>query len=56
VTLFHAESQPTDFTPAFAAIIRERADAIFAATSPSNYVHRRAIAEFAVAVAAGAGR
>jgi putative ABC transport system substrate-binding protein len=47
VTLFHAESQPPDFGPAFAAITRERADAIFVAASPSNFTYRRTIAEFA---------
>ena len=47
VTLFHAESQPPDLTPAFAAVTRERADAIFAASTPSNYNYRRTIAEFA---------
>ena len=47
VTLFHAESQPPDLTPAFAAVTRERADAIFAASTPSNFVYRRTIAEFA---------
>ena len=47
VTLFHAESQPPDLTPAFAAVTRERADAIFAAHTPSNYTYRRTIAEFA---------
>jgi len=47
VTLFHAESQLNDLTSAFAAVTRERADAIFVATTPSNYVHRRTIAEFA---------
>jgi len=47
MTLFHAESQPPDLTPAFAAVTRERADAIFAASTPSNYNYRRTIAEFA---------
>ena len=47
VTLFHAESQTTDFTPGFAAITRERADAIFVANSPSNNNNRRTIVEFA---------
>ena len=47
VTLFHAESQPPDLTPALAAVTRERADAIFAATVPSNYTYRRTIVEFA---------
>src|SRR5690349_2892916 len=47
VTLFHAKSQPNDLTPAFAALARERADAIFAASTPSNFTYRRTIAEFA---------
>jgi putative ABC transport system substrate-binding protein len=49
VTLFHAESQiqPPDLTPAFAAVTRERADAIFAASTTSNFTYRRTIAEFA---------
>ena len=47
MTLFHAEGQPPDLTPAFAAITRERADAIFVASTPSNFVYRRTIVEFA---------
>ena len=47
VTLFHAESQPPDFTPAFAAVTRERADAIFVTGSPENNNNRRIIIEFA---------
>jgi len=47
VTLFHAESQPPDFTPAFAAVTRERADAIFVTGSPENNNNRRTIVEFA---------
>ena len=47
VTLFHAETQPPDLAPAFAAVTRERADAIFAASTPSNFTYRRTIAEFA---------
>ena len=47
MTLILAESQPTDFTPGFAAVIRERADAIFVGNSPSNNNNRRAIIEFA---------
>jgi putative ABC transport system substrate-binding protein len=47
VMLFHAASQPPDLTPACAAVTRERADAIFAATTPSNYTYRRTIVEFA---------
>ncbi len=47
LTLFHAESKPNELAPAFAVVTLERADAIFAATGPSNYVHRRVIIEFA---------
>ena len=49
MTLFHAETQiqPTDFTSAFAAVIRERADAIFVPGTPSNNNNRGTIIEFA---------
>jgi len=49
MTLFHAETQvePTDFTSAFAAVTRERADAMFVPGTPSNNNSRRTIIEFA---------
>jgi len=49
MTLFHAETQiqPPDFASAFAAVTRERADAIFVANTPSNNNDRRTIVEFA---------
>jgi putative ABC transport system substrate-binding protein len=45
--LIRAESTATDLAPAFAVVTRERADAIFAAWNPTNYIHRRDIIEFA---------
>jgi putative ABC transport system substrate-binding protein len=47
LTLIHAESTANDLAPACAVLVRERADAIFAAWNPTNFVHRRAIVEFA---------
>ncbi len=47
VTLFHAETKLPDLTPAFASVTRESADAIFAASTTSNFTYRRTIAGFA---------
>ena len=43
VTLFPVESTPTQFGDAFAAIGRERPDAVFVAQSPPHWVHRQLI-------------
>jgi putative ABC transport system substrate-binding protein len=48
LVLFHAESTPNGYSAAFAAIDRERADAMFVSSSPPQWVHRKAIAEYAV--------
>ena len=46
VTLFPVESTPTRFGDAFAAIRRERPDAVFVAQSPPHWVHRQLIVDF----------
>jgi putative tryptophan/tyrosine transport system substrate-binding protein len=48
VELKHVEHTPTDYTTAFAAIERQRPDAIFASFSAETFAHRRTIAEFAL--------
>jgi len=47
LTLIRAESTATDLVPAFAVVTRERADAIFAASNPTNLLRRRELIEFA---------
>jgi putative ABC transport system substrate-binding protein len=47
VTLVLAEHQPNDYTSAFALIKRQRANAIYLASNPPNWQHRRLIAGFA---------
>jgi len=48
VVLLHAETTLGQYNDAFAVLTRERPDALFVATSPSNYAHRHRIADFAV--------
>jgi putative ABC transport system substrate-binding protein len=47
VTLLPAELDPADYTGAFARIVRERPEVLFAAQNTSNFAHRKRIAEFA---------
>lgn len=46
VTLLHAAHTPTDYSGAFAMIIRERPDAAFVANSAPNFANRRLIVDF----------
>ncbi len=48
VVLLHAETTLGQYNDAFALLTRERPDALFVASSPSNYGHRHRIADFAV--------
>jgi putative ABC transport system substrate-binding protein len=48
LSLVHAEVSLGQYAGAFAALARERPDAVFVANSASNFAHRRSIAEFAL--------
>jgi putative ABC transport system substrate-binding protein len=45
ITLYLAENGPNDYTSAFAAMSRDRPDAVFVANSPVNFGHRNMIVE-----------
>jgi putative ABC transport system substrate-binding protein len=45
VTLYLAENGPNDYTSAFAAMSRDRPDALFVANSPVNFGHRNKLVE-----------
>lgn len=47
VRLVRVDHRPNDYTAAFAQIARERIDALYLASNPPNWQHRREIAEFA---------
>lgn len=47
IDLLHAEHTPTDYAGAFAAILRERSDAMFAAPNTPIYHNRALILDFA---------
>ena len=47
LTLFLAEHTPTQYADAFSIATRERADALFVSSGPSNYANRRLIVDFA---------
>ncbi|MBI4591369.1 MAG: ABC transporter substrate-binding protein [Candidatus Rokubacteria bacterium] len=47
VTLLHAEHTPTDYSHAFASIVRERPDALLVAQNTPNFAQRRRIVDFA---------
>jgi len=47
VTLYLAENSPNEYAPAFAAMSRDRPDAVFVANSPVNFGHRNTIVELA---------
>jgi putative ABC transport system substrate-binding protein len=48
VALSSAENTPTEYGAAFAAVIRDRADAVFVANSPVNFANRSTIVELGV--------
>lgn len=48
VTISLAEHAPDNYENAFAALLRDRPDALLVATSPTNFAYRRKIADFAV--------
>jgi len=48
VTMILAEHTPTDFTDAFALLVRERPDALFVAVQPSTTAKQRAILDYAL--------
>jgi putative ABC transport system substrate-binding protein len=48
VALGHAEVTLGQYDDAFAALLRDRPDAVFVANSASNYAHRHRIADFAL--------
>jgi putative ABC transport system substrate-binding protein len=45
ITLYLAENEPTEYSSAFAAMSRDRPDALFVANSPVNFGHRNNIVE-----------
>ena len=45
ITLYLAENGPNDYAPAFAALARDRPDALFVANSPVNFGHRNTIVQ-----------
>ena len=47
LTLFLAEHTPTQYADAFSVATRERADALFVSSAPSNYANRHLIVDFA---------
>jgi len=47
VELFLAEHTPTEYAEAFRIVIRQRADALFVTSAPSNYANRRLVVDFA---------
>ena len=48
MVLVHAETTPGQYHDAFAALARERPDALFVASAPTHYPHRRRIVDLAV--------
>jgi putative ABC transport system substrate-binding protein len=46
VTLLHAAHTPNEYADAFAAVVRERPDAVLVANSPVNFANRRLIVDF----------
>lgn len=48
VEISHVEHTPTDYTTAFATIVRQRPDAIFASFSSETFANRRTLGEFAL--------
>jgi ABC-type uncharacterized transport system substrate-binding protein len=47
VELFLAEHTPTEYAAAFRVVIRQRADALFVTSAPSNYANRHLVVDFA---------
>src|SRR5262249_24437416 len=47
MVLVHAETTPGQYQDAFAALARERPDALFVASAPTHYPHRRRIVDLA---------
>jgi putative ABC transport system substrate-binding protein len=46
LTLLHAQNTADDYAPAFAALARDRPDAVFVAENTPNFAHRKVIVEF----------
>ena len=47
LTLFLAEHTPTQYADAFSIVTRERPDALFVSSEPSNYANRHLVVDFA---------
>jgi len=41
------DATPTEYAEAFRIVIRQRADALFVTSAPSNYANRRLVVDFA---------